>query len=291
MQSNAGHQSQIDAALRHWQQGDAILGHGLPFLHIADLNKPVTPAARAEAELGTSEDLTSIAVEVPGFVVVSQTCDVLKPCSDWPYVQLAALQPTDENLLREVQKGLRPRFAWVPAVGELGLVANLNSLVTVEKGVLAGVPERSHVRGIKNDFEARAFAKSLYRKFSRFAFPDDFVSAVRPIQEQIRGKHGRASKEGRAYEELREIRIVAIPGWEAPQLEVEFLFVRNEAGSASGELGEAVEKLMAKFVPTGQFENPRHRIVSLAEMSAALYVASVPLDLDYLSNSALKPPP
>ena len=80
-----------------------------------------------------------------------------------------------------------------------------------------------------------------------------------------------------------------MPGWEGPQLEIEFLFVRNEGSSASRELGEAVEQLMARFVATGQFESPRHRIVSLAEMSAALYVASVPLDLDYLSNSAPKP--
>jgi hypothetical protein len=176
----------------------------------------------------------------------------------------------------------------VPALGESRLVANLDSLVTVEKGVLAGVPKSSFIRGIRNDTEARAFAESLSRKFARFAFPDDFVSAVGPIQERIREKHGRNSKEGKAYEELREIRLVAMPGWEAPSPEIEFLFVRSEDGSASGELGEAVEKLMAKFVATGQFENPRHRIVSLREMSAALYVASVPLDLDYLSNSAPK---
>ena len=169
------------------------------------------------------------------------------------------------------------------------MLVGLDSLVTVEKGVLAGVPKGSFIRGIRNDAEARAFAESLSRKFARFAFPDDFVFAVRPIQERIRDKHGRNSKEGTAYEELREIRVVAVPSWEAPQPEIEFLFVRNEDGSASSELGEAVEKLMAKFVATGQFENPRYRIVSLAEMSAALYVASAPLDLDYLSNSALKP--
>ena len=104
MQSSAGHQQQIDAALKHWQQGDAIVGHGVPFLHIADLSRPITPAARAEAELGSGEDLTSIAVEVPGFVVVSQTCDVLEPCSNSPYVQLAALQLADEALARDVQE-------------------------------------------------------------------------------------------------------------------------------------------------------------------------------------------
>jgi hypothetical protein len=73
---------------------------------------------------------------VPGFVVASQTCDLLKSCLEWPYVQLGALQEVPEVFEKaargpeifekaargpeifekQVRKGMRPAFASVPAL-------------------------------------------------------------------------------------------------------------------------------------------------------------------------------
>jgi hypothetical protein len=287
MPIDAGYESEVDATLRTWRQGDAIIGESLGFLYISDLSKPLSPLARKEAESGFAdgENLTSIGADVPGFVVVTQTCDLLKPCSQRPYVQLAALQKVDDNFAKEVQRGMRPSFASVPALIRRRLVANLDLLMTVEKGVLAGISKSSLIRGIRSDTEAREFAQSLSRRFVRFVFPDDFVTAVRPMQERLRSKHGRKSDEGHAYEKLREIRVVATPAWESSRPAIEFLFIRNEDDPVSEDLDRAVESLMERFVATGSFKKPGYRILSLAEMTAAAYVASDPLDVDYLSHS------
>ena len=97
---------------------------------------------------------------------------------------------------------MRPSFASVPALINRRLVANLELLMTVEKSVLAGVSKNSIVRGIRSDTESREFAESLSRRFVRFAFPDDFVTAVRPMQERLKSKHGRKSEEGRTYSKI-----------------------------------------------------------------------------------------
>jgi hypothetical protein len=283
----SGYESDVDAILKTWRQGDAIIGQSLGFLYVADLSKPLSPSARREADSGFAEgeNLTSIGSEVPGFVVVTQTCDLLKACAERPFVHLAALQQVADDFAKEVQKGMRPCFACVPALMDRRLVANLDLLMTVEKSVVADVSKRSIIRGVRSDAEARQFAESVSRRFLRFAFPDDFVAAVRPIQKRIRDKHGRKSNEGRSYSKLREIRVFATPAWDSPQPDITFLFIRNEEDPVTQEFERAVGDLMGRFQATGSFNSPRHRILSLAEMTAAAYVESDPLDLDYLSHS------
>ena len=180
-------------------------------------------AQRSSDRVRETENLTSVGSKVPGLVVVSQTCDIIKPCTEWPYVQLAALQKVENSFFKEVRKGLRPTFASLPAIEAEHLVANFELLMTVEKSVLADIPKSSVVHGVRNNAKARAFAEGISRKFSRFAFPDDFVAAVREIQARLKQKHGKDSPEGDAYRVLREIRVVATPKWEAPQPIIEFL--------------------------------------------------------------------
>jgi hypothetical protein len=287
MPIDGAHISEIDEALAVWQQGDAVVGDALSFVHVADLSKPLSPPAQAEAAGGfpPEEALTSIGTIVPGFVVVSQTCDLIRSCAERPFVQIAALASVDAEFAKQVMNGQRPSFVSVPAIFDQHLVADLDLIMTVEKSVLAGVPKDTVVRGVRSDAEARAFAEALSRRFVRFAFPDDFVAAVRPIQERLKKKHARDSAEGKAYEALREIRIIALPAWDAPQPRIEFLFVPSSDGPVSDEMDSALEGLIAKFVPTGRFREPMYRIFSLAAMSASTYVISDPLDLDYLSRT------
>ena len=113
MPIEVGYELNVDAVLKTWRQGDVIVGEELSFLFLSDLSKPVSTAARSEAASGFAdgENLTSIGSKVRGFAVVSQTCDLLKPCSEFPFVQLAALQQVKENLAKEVRKGMRPGFS------------------------------------------------------------------------------------------------------------------------------------------------------------------------------------
>lgn len=62
----------IDRALRVWRQGDCVLGEQW-FVHRFDPEYPLTDASAADASAGV--DLTESAVL--GFVVLTQTCDLL----------------------------------------------------------------------------------------------------------------------------------------------------------------------------------------------------------------------
>lgn len=173
MPATGGDQSEIDAALQNWQQGDAIVGSALSFLHIADLSRPLSDVAREEAAQGfdAEDSLTTIGTSVAGLVVISQTCDVVKPCDKLAYVQMAALVRVDADLAREVQACLRPQKAHLPGVFDQGLVVDLEKIMTIEKSVLLALPTEHRVRGLRNNAEVRSFAGCLSRKFSRFAFP------------------------------------------------------------------------------------------------------------------------
>ena len=277
----------VDAAVGAWQQGDVFLGSIVSFVHVADLSRPLSESALTEAVAGfdVGNSLTSVGSPVAGLVVISQTCDVVRSCRERPFIQVAALRQVDDNFAKQVHGGFRPRFAFVPVLTDPPLVADLDQLMTVEKSVLIALPPETRVRGVRNDAEVRAFAECLSRRFARFAFPDDFVAAVRQLQERIKNKYDRDTPEGRAYRSLREIRVSAQPSWNAENPQIEFLFVLGHPNELDQGVDREIGDLMDRFIPTGVFQEPRHRIVALQDMSAALYISTDRLDLDHLSES------
>lgn len=116
-----------------------------------------------------------------------------------------------------------PRFAMVPGVLDKQLVADLDRTMTLEKPVL----ERwDKVSGCRNDEERRKFANALARKRGRAAFPDDFVTLIKPLQDKCKKKHGNDSALGRTLEALLEIRVQPYPHWDGEQSKkVKFLFL------------------------------------------------------------------
>jgi hypothetical protein len=280
----------VDSALGTWQQGDVFLGSAISFVHVADLARPLSEPSKAEASLGFEKDnsLTSIGSPVPGFVVVSQTCDIVSSSKERPFVQLAALCEVDETFAKEVHGCHRPGFAFIPALSDRRLIADLDLLMTVEKNVLMALPQSDVIRGVRDDVEARAFAECLSRRFARFAFPDDFVEAVGPMQDRIKKKHDKDSTEGKTYGALREIRVSALPAWNDAAPKIEFIFVLNAAGESDHGMETIVADLVGRFRPTGVFREPTFRIVALREISAALYVATDRLDLSHLSKRSLQ---
>ena len=291
MPTTAAYRAEVDEALQNWQQGDVILGDVLGFVHIADLSRPLTDVAHAQAELGFEEggQLTALGSSVDGLAIITQTCDVIKPCETFAFVQVAALRRVEKKLASEVRHCLRPNLAMLPGVFEQDMVVDLEKIMTIEKSVLIQIPHERKIRGLGTDEEVRAFAECLSRRFSRFAFPDDFVEAVSAIRDRLISKHGKSTEEGNAYATLREIRVVVSPAWDDGNPNIEFLFVQSEVRAVTDVLERAIEDLMARFKPTGPFREVHHRIVSLMSMTAALYLASDPLDLDHLSRSRQPP--
>jgi hypothetical protein len=81
--------AKVDAVTNNWRQGDVVIGASVEFLHMVDLTCPLSPAAKAMAQEIQSEGqsvpegpqpLTDAAVE--GFVVLTQTCDLVRNCED-----------------------------------------------------------------------------------------------------------------------------------------------------------------------------------------------------------------
>lgn len=268
----------VDKALEAWRQGDCVLGEHW-FVHRLDKSTPVTAAGRAAAEEGA--DLAE--QEVQGFVVVTQTCDVVRSCAERPFVELCPLVEVDDDRLCEIQRGRRPAYAFVPLLSARRLVADLDRVMTVEKPLVA---MWQRTPGWSTDVEARAFALALSRKRVRFAFPDDFTAFAKRLQSRIADKHERNTDEGRGLRALREIRVLASPSWDAPQVDLLFSFVRNESdadfeGKSWAVLLEGWLKLVR---PAGRFKSIHGQVLTLQDMTAREYVDSDPLDLDNVST-------
>ncbi len=274
-----GRVASVDGALVLWRQGDCVLGEHW-FAHRLDTSCPITEAGRAAAE--ADADLAE--QEVAGFVVVTQTCDIVRSCVDRHFVEVCPLVVVERERLGEIERGRRPAYGFLPRLASRNLVADLDRVMTVEKPLVA---RWERVPGWDTDAEARNFARALARKRLRFAFPDDFTALAKKLSARLGEKHGKDSGEGRALRALREIRVSASPSWDAEKVDVRFWFIRDDA-DASFE-GEPWAGLLAgglKLVPaTGRFTDVHGQVVELEAMKASEYVDSDALDLDHLSTT------
>jgi hypothetical protein len=140
--------------------------------------------------------------------------------------------------------------------------------------------------GWNTDEEARAFAQTLARKRVRFAFPDDFTALAKDLQNRLVDKHEKDSVEGRALRALREIRVQPAPSWDDNTVTLTFWFVRHDENvDFEGKSWSTfLESWLALVAQTGRFNNIFGEVTTLADLTAADYVNSDPLDLDYLSS-------
>lgn len=267
----------IDQALLSWRQGDCILEEQW-FLYRIDPSSPLSDAAAeaANSDADAAEEL------VPGLMVVTQTCDIVRSCASRPFIEVCPLIPMDKTRLGEIRRGNQSRYAFVPGVGAQGFVADLDRVMTVEKALLAGW---NRTPGCGSDEDVRRLSFALARKRARFAFPDDFVDCVSQLCKRLSSKHDKESAEGRALRALREIRIRAEPSWDAETVTLTLWFIRNE-GKLEFEgksWNEHVEAWLRLVPETGRFGSIHGSVLALEDLTAKDYVESDLLDLDYLS--------
>lgn len=269
----AGQLAGVDAALQDWQQGDCVLGQEW-FVHRADPDCVLADGA-------VQEEL--VAMDVRGLVVLSQSCDVVRDCATRHYVEVAPLVELEASKVREVKLGKRPRYGFIPALEGDRLVADLDRTMTVEKPVLVGWEK---VRGCRTDKESRDFAQALSRKRARFAFPNEFTGWAAPLIERLSDKHNRNSREGRALRALREVRVRAVPDWNAPGIELMFWFIPlDDAPDFEGaSWGEYLKAWLDLIPPNERFRVINGQVATLDDLTARDYVESDMLDLDHLSS-------
>ena len=261
----------INDHIATYRQGDCFLG-----------TRAFIALARNHTGSGYEEEWQE--TPVVGFILVSQSCDIVRTCAMRPLVEVCPLVEVDQAVLEQVIGWERPMYAAVPALIGQRLVADLDRTMTVEKAVVAGW---DRTPGLRNDDEVRDFARVLARKRQRFAFPDDFNSYVGPLRKRLVEKHDKESPEGNALRALQEIRVHAKPSWDALQVELSFYFVRKQDAPmnfANRPWPEWCDDWMKRLLDTGRFKNPEGLIVDYSSMSAAEYLQSDPLDLEHLSS-------
>lgn len=270
---------EIDAALRSWQQGDCFLGE----MWFAWRFVPPSPISdQAVKSFAEYPDIDIVEEQVPGLVIVTQTCDIVRSCTTRPFLEVCPLVHMPD--LSNVQRGKQPRYAYLSGLREKGLVVDLDRVMVIEKPL---VMQHERVRGCMTDEDIRNFAEALARKRSRFAFPDDFVDWMRPLSNRLSSKHNKDSPEGIALRALREIRVQATPSWSADRVEIFFHFIRNIDADPPGlQVSDLdLEAWLHLLQPSGRFVSVDGHLVDLEDIKASEYVHSDRLDHDSLTIS------
>lgn len=147
----------INGALEKWRQGDFFLAGDLFFIHLADLARPLTSEAKEiaveRAEAGDSLEVEGVASTVIGYVVITQTCDVVRDCKIRSYVELSPMVELKESTVKETRLLRRPAFAYVPGAAAQNLVADLDRIITIEKTILS---DYDPTPGCRDDSERRS---------------------------------------------------------------------------------------------------------------------------------------
>lgn len=269
----------VDACTKAWRQGDCVLGEQW-FVFRTDVEAALTEEARAAAAEGAEDVLDA----VPGMMLATQTCDILRESRARPFIEVCPLVERSKDVIREVERGRRPSLAFVPGVAEYQLVADLDRSMTMEKSILL---RWRRTTGCRNDQESRALGRALARKRSRFAFPNDFDEFIAPLRRRLLEKHDGQSPEGDALRKLDEIRVRAAPSWNADRIEITIWFIRGSAGDEwSAEQWDAWRRSWLSLTPaSGRFDRSDGFVTTLDDMRARDYVESDPLDLDHLSSA------
>jgi hypothetical protein len=269
----------VDEKLQSWRQGDCVLGEHW-FLFRTHVAQPLTVAGAAAA----SEETDSAEAGVVGFMIATQTCDIVRTCGDRPFIEVCPLVEVDDSMLHAIERGRRPSHAYVAGVCGQRLVADLERTMTVEKSVVASW---ERIAGCPTEEDARRLALALGRKRMRVAYPDDFVRLVAPLVRRMSSKHDKDSEEGEALRGLREIRVRAAPAWNADGVQVTFWFIREEDDRRNKTYGwgHLLDAWLKRVQPRSsiRFVRVDGVVVTLDDMTARDYVESDPLDLDHLS--------
>lgn len=223
------------------------------------------------------------------WAVVTQTCDLVRPVAERPYVQLSPVVHLAGHTLSMASQNRIPRFAAVPQIGG-DAFADFDETITLDKAFVMSLDPAS----LPDPNQSRRFAETIARHFGRAALPDDLAAGVSRFKDRLVDKHGKRTPEGSAFLALREIRVLPRPSWDAPELRVLVYFIvpgGTTVGAEGTSLDEVaweewVKKWNDLLVPAGRITGFDCIPITYLELDALSYRSSEPLDIEYLSRSA-----
>jgi hypothetical protein len=277
--TSTGSQS-ICSNISDWRQGDCVLNDDAIFYYVA--------AAEADNETGEiSSELSEIVGDdkIVGFVIVSQTCDIVRSIKDVPYVEVCPLIIVEEEKVKQAQGLAGNHCLFIPTLEKLNIVGDMDCTMTVEKKMLLYWVRKA---GWTHDEEVRKIQWSLSRKRKRFAFPDDFNDAIRRMRDNFQRKHSKkVSPEGALMRGLDEIRVMASPNWDAPLIKLFFWFIKKEKEDQQA-LVDRASIWLKKFDCSGRFQQfdceCDYNVCEYCDLTAKEYLTSDRLDLEFLSK-------
>lgn len=263
--------------LRAWRQGDFALDAG-PFIYGDLSGNP--DGTGLEAYFDDEDPL--------GFVVVSQTCDIVSDPARNPWVVVCPLVKVDPARVTEIERGGVPRLALVENAPE-GFVAEIARSLTISKDLLVSWPRN---QGFTDPAKAVEFARSLERCFGRFAFPDDFNRSISPLLKKLKDGYGKEKAEaGRIARSVAELRVRPSTAWDTENVRVRFFLILKPEDQREAQLAEirsAFEGILAKLLWQGGFrlDEPPLHLGTYDDFLARDYIESVALDINALSFAA-----
>jgi hypothetical protein len=266
----------MEKRLAEWQQGDFALECGeFVFRDLPTVD-----------EDGEDEGDIVLDSNIDGFVVVSQTCDIVRDPDILPYVSVCPLVKFDVGKVNDLEKGLVPRYFLLPNAG-MGVAVDFSRIMSVSKSLLLTWQRELGCAGERDQLE---FARALERFFGRFAFPDSFNNSLRSLRKAIYGKYGKTSDFGSVLKSIRELRVLPHASWsETTSIPITFIIVLDDEDirlvKDRGTIGSAVKSKIdaIKFEAPFCLHKDAVYLASLSDLTAAEYLNSYPLDLNSLS--------
>ncbi len=273
----------VNRALAEWRQGDLILKSNLTFMIYALPTLPLTPAAQ-EMSTEPGDSLLLVETDEAGYVVVSQTCDVVRDCRSRPFVEISPLVPATVELIEETRRLRRSNLGFHSIAADHGLVVDLERTMTLEKPLLVSLPRTPGI--IETNASVR-FAAALANRRFRFAFPDDLVDACQRLIKRIKDRSSKQSEEGQHVDALDEIRVTADPDWDSVNVDLSFWLIKR-GDPPTPNWPYWASQWGALVNSTGRYSVVAMSVTTLDDMTARDYQLSHHLDLDQLSAPAVR---
>ncbi len=264
--------------LADWQQGDFSLEcGGLVFRDVAGIDD----------DTGEETDICCDEA-VLGFVVISQTCDVIRDPANTSlkYVSVCPLVEIDFEGLSSVEKGKVPRFGLIANTPD-NVVVDFSRTMSVSKELLVSWEKQ---RGCPLEKEQLQFARSLERFFGRFAYPDAFNDSLISLRKAVNNRYDKNSIFGKALRSIRELRVYPHASWNSPDsVPVTLIVILDEEIEREiKDRDKVYEQIKLKVneidwkAPFSLHEQEIH-LAELRDLTAVDYLNSYPLDLNSLS--------
>lgn len=262
--------------LEDWQQGDFALDCG-------DL---VYRGAPASMDAGDSICYALKDSAPLGFAVISQTCDIVCPAKSIEHVTVCPLVRVDNGRLADIRGGRTSRYGILDTDDE-EVVADFSRTMSITKDLLV-TWERN--RGCCSEKRKRKFARAIETFYGRYAFPDDFTCMMKPFRDDVQKalKKGEKNPTRRMLNSISELRVTANGPWDGDGLlKISFYGILDGSRDPNSISRHDVKKELCQILDSiewgGRYSMGNVEVVELSDISAARYIKSHPVDVNYLS--------